>query len=78
MRCLNAFAMSALAALVLLAQNPAVAQYKQINLISDQRFVLADTDGRDESWLALPAALASGEPQLAIRAGRKPCASRKR
>ncbi|WP_344598973.1 SDR family NAD(P)-dependent oxidoreductase, partial [Streptomyces violaceusniger] len=33
------------------------------------RFVLVDTDGADESLRALPAALASGEPQLAIRAG---------
>ncbi|WP_455712619.1 type I polyketide synthase [Streptomyces antimycoticus] len=33
------------------------------------RFVLVDTDGRDESLRALPAALASDEPQLAIRAG---------
>ena len=44
MRCLNAFAMSALAALVLLAQNPAAAQYKQINLISDQPGVAHYTD----------------------------------
>ncbi|WP_421106324.1 type I polyketide synthase [Streptomyces sp. NEAU-S77] len=33
------------------------------------RFVLVDVDGRDESAQALPAAVASGEPQLAIRAG---------
>ncbi|MEU9969428.1 type I polyketide synthase, partial [Streptomyces malaysiensis] len=33
------------------------------------RFVLVDTDGREESLRALPAALASDEPQLAIRAG---------
>ncbi|WP_344318064.1 type I polyketide synthase, partial [Streptomyces javensis] len=33
------------------------------------RFVLVDTDGAEESLRALPAALASGEPQLAIRAG---------
>ncbi|AQW50874.1 polyketide synthase [Streptomyces hygroscopicus] len=33
------------------------------------RFVLVDTDGRDESLRALPAALASDEPQVAIRAG---------
>ncbi|WAP56085.1 type I polyketide synthase [Streptomyces sp. S465] len=33
------------------------------------RFVLVDIDGRDESLRALPAALASDEPQLAIRAG---------
>ncbi|WP_326598972.1 type I polyketide synthase [Streptomyces sp. NBC_01803] len=34
------------------------------------RFVLADLDGDAASWQALPAALESGEPQLAIRAGR--------
>ncbi|WP_432252282.1 type I polyketide synthase [Streptomyces sp. HNM1019] len=33
------------------------------------RFVLVDTDGADASLRALPAALASGEPQLAIRQG---------
>ncbi|MCC3769076.1 type I polyketide synthase, partial [Streptomyces sp. UNOC14_S4] len=33
------------------------------------RFVLLDVDGRDESYRALPAALASDEPQLAVRAG---------
>jgi pimaricinolide synthase PimS1 len=33
------------------------------------RFVLVDVDGRDESSHALPGAVASGEPQLAIRAG---------
>ncbi|MGW2325164.1 type I polyketide synthase [Streptomyces sp. NPDC001700] len=33
------------------------------------RFVLVDVDGQDESAAALPAAVASGEPQLAIRAG---------
>nr|WGC84433.1 RsnC [Streptomyces sp.] len=33
------------------------------------RFVLVDTDGTEESRAALPAALATGEPQLALRAG---------
>ncbi|MFF2194946.1 SDR family NAD(P)-dependent oxidoreductase, partial [Streptomyces sp. NPDC058157] len=33
------------------------------------RFVLADVDGSDASWRALPAALATGEPQLAVRDG---------
>ncbi|MGP9017961.1 SDR family NAD(P)-dependent oxidoreductase [Streptomyces sp. BR1] len=33
------------------------------------RFVLLDLDGREESWRALPAALATGEPQLALREG---------
>ncbi|MER5642629.1 beta-ketoacyl synthase N-terminal-like domain-containing protein, partial [Kitasatospora sp. NPDC002227] len=33
------------------------------------RVVLADVDGTPESWSALPAALASGEAQLALRAG---------
>ncbi|MDH2430801.1 type I polyketide synthase [Sphaerisporangium sp. TRM90804] len=34
------------------------------------RFVLVDLDGLEASVAALPAALAAGEPQLAIRAGR--------
>ncbi|MFI0743414.1 SDR family NAD(P)-dependent oxidoreductase, partial [Streptomyces sp. NPDC021100] len=34
------------------------------------RFVLADVDGDAASWAALPAAVAAGEPQLALRAGR--------
>ncbi|WP_356948801.1 type I polyketide synthase [Actinomadura geliboluensis] len=34
------------------------------------RFVLVDLDGTDASAAALPAALATGEPQLAIREGR--------
>ncbi|MEU9136981.1 SDR family NAD(P)-dependent oxidoreductase [Streptomyces sp. NPDC048404] len=34
-----------------------------------QRFTLVDTDGRPESWALLPAAAASGEAQLKIRAG---------
>jgi acyl transferase domain-containing protein/short-subunit dehydrogenase/acyl carrier protein len=33
------------------------------------RIILADTDGSAESWHALPAAVASGEPELALRAG---------
>ncbi|MFE2544023.1 SDR family NAD(P)-dependent oxidoreductase [Actinacidiphila glaucinigra] len=33
------------------------------------RFVLVDTDGTDASLAALPAALATGEPQLALRDG---------
>ncbi|MFC9293541.1 SDR family NAD(P)-dependent oxidoreductase [Streptomyces sp. NPDC057010] len=33
------------------------------------RFVLVDLDGTEESARALPALLASGEPQLAVRAG---------
>ncbi|GLY47193.1 type I polyketide synthase [Lentzea sp. NBRC 102530] len=33
------------------------------------RFVLADLDGTDSSQIALPAALAGGAPQLALRAG---------
>ncbi|MET8102009.1 SDR family NAD(P)-dependent oxidoreductase [Streptomyces sp. NPDC005236] len=35
-----------------------------------QRFTLVDTDGRPESWARLPAAAATGEAQLKIRAGR--------
>ncbi|MGW0226604.1 SDR family NAD(P)-dependent oxidoreductase [Streptomyces tendae] len=34
------------------------------------RLTLADTDDRPESWLCLGAAVATGEPQLKIRAGR--------
>ncbi|MGN0119230.1 MAG: polyketide synthase dehydratase domain-containing protein, partial [Streptomyces albidoflavus] len=33
------------------------------------RLVLVDLDVHDDSWLALPAALAAGEPQLALREG---------
>nr|WP_267886836.1 type I polyketide synthase [Streptomyces variegatus] len=33
------------------------------------RFVLLDLDDREPSWRALPAALAAGEPQLALRDG---------
>ncbi|WP_225851319.1 acyltransferase domain-containing protein, partial [Streptomyces sp. HPF1205] len=33
------------------------------------RIVLVDTDGTSESWAVLPAALAAGEPQLALRGG---------
>ncbi|MFD5423400.1 SDR family NAD(P)-dependent oxidoreductase, partial [Streptomyces sp. NPDC127069] len=36
----------------------------------DGRLVLADTDGTPDSLRRLPAALATGEPQLALRAGR--------
>ncbi|MFI5649264.1 SDR family NAD(P)-dependent oxidoreductase [Kitasatospora sp. NPDC051705] len=37
------------------------------------RFVLLDTDGRGASHLASPAALATGEPQLALREGTVLC-----
>lgn len=33
------------------------------------RFVLLDLDGTEESWQVLPAAAASGEPQIALAAG---------
>ncbi|AXX32124.1 Malonyl CoA-acyl carrier protein transacylase [Actinosynnema pretiosum subsp. pretiosum] len=33
------------------------------------RFALVDHDGTAESWAALPSALGTGEPQLALRAG---------
>jgi acyl transferase domain-containing protein/acyl carrier protein/thioesterase domain-containing protein len=36
---------------------------------SPDRIVLLDGDGEDASWAALPAALAVGEPQLALRDG---------
>ncbi len=38
-----------------------------------ERFVLVDLDGEEASWRALPAALALGEPQLALRHGSCPC-----
>jgi acyl transferase domain-containing protein/acyl carrier protein len=34
-----------------------------------ERFVLVDSDGTDASWRVLGAALATGEPQLALRTG---------
>jgi acyl transferase domain-containing protein len=34
-----------------------------------ERFVAVDVDGAESSWQALPGALATGEPQLALRAG---------
>ena len=34
-----------------------------------ERFVLIDIDGDEASWGALGGALASGEPQLAVREG---------
>ncbi|HEX8075912.1 MAG TPA: SDR family NAD(P)-dependent oxidoreductase, partial [Thermoleophilaceae bacterium] len=34
-----------------------------------ERLVLADVDGGDDAWAALPGALTAGEPQLALRAG---------
>ncbi|MGA9284681.1 MAG: SDR family NAD(P)-dependent oxidoreductase [Solirubrobacteraceae bacterium] len=40
-----------------------------------ERFVLVDIDGEHESWEALSAAVAAGEPQIAIRAG-EPLAAR--
>jgi acyl transferase domain-containing protein/NADPH:quinone reductase-like Zn-dependent oxidoreductase/acyl carrier protein len=39
-------------------------------LESPGRFVLVDMDDEEASWRALPAALACGEPQMAVRGGR--------
>ncbi|WP_234344228.1 type I polyketide synthase [Streptomyces sp. NRRL F-5123] len=34
------------------------------------RIAVVDFDGRDDAWAQLPSALASGEPQVAVRSGR--------
>ncbi|MFF4591298.1 SDR family NAD(P)-dependent oxidoreductase, partial [Streptomyces sp. NPDC001388] len=36
---------------------------------ASDRFVLLDVDGTDESWALVPAVLAAGEPELALRVG---------
>ncbi|MEH1058718.1 type I polyketide synthase [Micromonospora sp. CPCC 206171] len=55
---------------VALDQAPVWGLVRAAQAENPERFVLADTDGRPESWAALPAALAAGEPELALRAGR--------
>ncbi|MEU5938239.1 SDR family NAD(P)-dependent oxidoreductase [Micromonospora sp. NPDC047548] len=55
---------------VALDQAPVWGLVRAAQAENPDRFVLADTDGRPESLAALPAALAAGEPELALRAGR--------
>ncbi|WP_346535282.1 type I polyketide synthase [Micromonospora sp. DPT] len=55
---------------VALDQAPVWGLVRAAQAENPERFVLADTDGRPESWAVLPAALAAGEPELALRAGR--------
>jgi acyl transferase domain-containing protein/NADP-dependent 3-hydroxy acid dehydrogenase YdfG len=42
---------------------------RSIQSENPDRIVLLDTDGREQSWAALPAAVATGEPELALRDG---------
>jgi acyl transferase domain-containing protein len=51
------------------AQSPIWGLMRSAQSESPERFVLVDLDSEDASRAVLPAALASGEPQLAIRAG---------
>ncbi|MBE8517344.1 SDR family NAD(P)-dependent oxidoreductase [Amycolatopsis sp. H6(2020)] len=53
-----------------LAQAPVWGLVRSAQAEYPGRFVLVDIDGQAASWRALPAALASGEPQLAVRDGR--------
>ncbi len=53
-----------------LAQAPAWGLVRSAQSEHPGRFVLVDLDGEDASWAALAQALGSGEPQLAVRAGR--------
>ncbi|MDX3311254.1 SDR family NAD(P)-dependent oxidoreductase [Streptomyces sp. ME08-AFT2] len=56
-----------------LAQSPAWGLLRTAQTEHPGRFVLLDVDGHDESWRSVPAAvaaaLADGEPQLALRRG---------
>lgn len=52
-----------------LAQAPVWGLVRSAQAEHPGQFVLIDVDGQAPSWQALPAALASGEPQLAIRDG---------
>ncbi|MGV9267535.1 type I polyketide synthase [Kitasatospora sp. NPDC003701] len=52
-----------------LAHAPVWGLVRSAQTENPDRFVLVDVDGHPESWRALPAALAAGEPQLALRAG---------
>ncbi len=54
-----------------LAQSPVWGLVRSAQVESPgRRLVVADVDGGVESWRALPAAVAAGEPQLALREGR--------
>ena len=53
-----------------LVQTPVWGMVRSAQSEHPDRFVLVDLDGEDESWRALAGALASGEPQLAIKGGR--------
>jgi acyl transferase domain-containing protein/acyl carrier protein len=52
-----------------LAQAPVWGLVRSAQSEHPERFTLIDLDGEQASWLALPSALASGEPQLALREG---------
>ncbi len=52
-----------------LAQAPVWGLVRSAQSENPGRFVLVDLDDQQASWRALPAALASGEPQLAVRDG---------
>ena len=52
-----------------LAQSPVLGLLRSAQAEHPDRITLVDTDGHPESRQALPAALATGEPQLALRAG---------
>ncbi|MET9826557.1 type I polyketide synthase [Streptomyces sp. NPDC006349] len=53
-----------------LAQAPVVGLLRSAQAEHPGRFVLVDSDGTDRSERALDAALATGEPEVALRAGR--------
>ncbi|MFF9352725.1 SDR family NAD(P)-dependent oxidoreductase [Streptomyces sp. NPDC014734] len=65
----NAVATTATADVDDLAHAPLWGLLRSAQTENPDRFVLLDVDGRDESYRALPTALASDEPQLAVRAG---------
>jgi len=52
-----------------LALAPVWGLMRSAQIESPGRLVLVDCDGEESSWNALPAALATGEPQLALRRG---------
>ena len=53
-----------------MAQAPAWGLLRTAQSEHPDRVVLVDLDGRESSWRTLPQALATGEPQLAVREGR--------
>ncbi|MEX0817261.1 MAG: acyltransferase domain-containing protein, partial [Gaiellales bacterium] len=56
-----------------LSQAPLVGLLRSAQSEHPERFVLADLDDTEDSWTALPGALASDEPQLALREGALLC-----